>query len=159
MIPKKNEDKTPLENLRPISLLNVDYKILTKVLAKRLEKVLPTIINPDQTGYIKGRFIGENIRLIQDIMFFTEHSKKTVIAIFLDFRKALDTTEWNYLSAALQALKIGPDLLKSFQVIYHQTSSCVLHNGHASDFFLLERGVRQGCPLSLVSFSLLESSS
>ena len=85
-------------------------------------------------------------------MFFTEHSKKTVIAIFLDFRKALDTTEWNYLSAALQALKIGPDLLKSFQVIYHQTSSCVLHNGHASDFFLLERGVRQGCPLSGVLF-------
>ena len=48
---------------RPISLLNVDYKILTKSIAKRLEKVLPKIINSDQTGYIKGRFIGENVRL------------------------------------------------------------------------------------------------
>ena len=53
LIPKKNKDKTLLENLRPISLLNVDYKILTKSIAKRLEKVLPKIINSDQTGYIK----------------------------------------------------------------------------------------------------------
>ena len=75
LIPKKNKDKTLLDNLRPISLLNVDYKILTKTLAQRLEKVLPTVINPDQTGYVKGRFIGENVRLIRDIMFFTEHTK------------------------------------------------------------------------------------
>lgn len=61
LIPKKNKDKTILENLRPISLLNVNYKILTKVLADRLEKVLPKIISPDQTGYAKGRYTGENI--------------------------------------------------------------------------------------------------
>ena len=53
---QKNKDKTIRENLRPISLLNVDYTILTKVLANRLEKVLPKIINPDQTGYVKGRY-------------------------------------------------------------------------------------------------------
>ena len=70
LIPKKNKDKTLLDNLRPISLLNVDYKILTKTLAKRLEKVLPTIINPDQTGYVKDRFIGENVRLINDNVFY-----------------------------------------------------------------------------------------
>ena len=67
LIPKKNKDKSILENLRPISLLNVDYKILTKVIAKRIEKTLPKIINTDQTGYVKGRYIGENIRLIQDV--------------------------------------------------------------------------------------------
>ena len=70
LIPKPNKDTTSLENLRPISLLNVDYKILTKTIAKRLEKVLPKIINPDQTGYVKGRYIGENVRLILDIMSF-----------------------------------------------------------------------------------------
>ena len=75
LIPKKNKDKTLLENLRPVSLLNTDYKILTKTIAKRLEKVLPKIINSDQTGYVKGRFIGENVRLIQDVMFFTAYTK------------------------------------------------------------------------------------
>ena len=152
LIPKKNKDKTLLENLRPISLLNVDYKILTKSIAKRLEKVLPKIINSDQTGYIKGRFIGENVRLIQDVMSHTKQEEKLGIAIFLDFRKAFDTIEWNYLRAALQTFNFGPDILNWFQVIYNQASSCVLHNGHASDFFLLERGVRQGCPLSGLLF-------
>jgi len=66
LIPKKNKDKSLLENLRPISLLNIDYKILTKSIAQRLEKILPKIINPYQTVYIKRHFIGENVQLIQD---------------------------------------------------------------------------------------------
>ena len=90
LIPQKNKDKTLLENLRPISLLNVDYKILTKSISKRLEKVLPKIINSDQPGYIKGRFIGENVRLIQDVMFHTKQEEKPGIAVFLDFRRAFE---------------------------------------------------------------------
>ena len=133
-----------MEKLRPISLLNIDYKILTKSIAKRLEKVLPKIINPNQTGYIKGRFIGENVRLIQDAMFHTKQEEKPGIAIFLDFRKAFDTVKWDYLKAALQRFNFGPDILTWFDVIYNNASSCVLHNRHASDFFLLERDVRQG---------------
>ena len=72
LIPKPNKDTTLLNNLRPTSLLNTDYKILTKVIAKRLEKVLPKIINLDQTGYAKNRYIGENVRFISDIMSYTE---------------------------------------------------------------------------------------
>ena len=93
LIPKKFKDKTILENLRPISLLNVDYKILTKAIAKRVEKVLPDIINVDQTGYVKGRYIGENIRLIQDVIHFTSQMNEKGIAIFLDFKKAFDMIE------------------------------------------------------------------
>ena len=78
-------------------------------------------------------------------MSHTKQEEKHGIAIFLDFRKAFDTIEWDYLRAALQTFKFGPDIL-------NQASSCVLHNGHASDFFLLERGVRQGCPLSGLLF-------
>ena len=97
LIPKKFKDKTILENLRPISLLNVDYKILTKVIAKRIENVLPTLINPDQTGYVKGRYIGENIRLIYDLIHYTDKTNQKGIAIFLDFKKVFDSIEWNYL--------------------------------------------------------------
>ena len=84
-IPKKDKDKTLLENLRLISLLNVDYKIFTKAIAKRLVKILPKIINHDQTGHIKGHFICENIRLIQDIMSYTKTMENTGIAIFSRF--------------------------------------------------------------------------
>lgn len=111
LIPKKNKDKTSLENLRPISLLNVDYKILTKTIAKRIEKVLPNIINVDQTGYVKGRYIGENICLIQDVLHFTNLTKQKGIAIFIDFKKAFDSIEWPYLNAALEIFNFGPDIL------------------------------------------------
>ena len=131
LIPKKSKDKTSLENLRPISLLNVDYKILTKAIAKRLEKVLPRIINADQTGYVKGRYISENIRLIQDTICQTNCEG---IAIFLDFKKAFNSIEWNYLYATLNLFNLGPDILNMIKIIYNDVSSCVINNGHASDF-------------------------
>ena len=108
LIPKKSKDKTILENLRPISLLNVDYKILTKVIAKRIEKVLPVLINPDQTGYVKGRYIGENVRLINDFnILYRQARSKRYRAIFLDFKKAFDSIEWKYLLEVLRLLNFG----------------------------------------------------
>ena len=154
LIPKKFKDKTMLENLRPISLLNVGYKIVTKAIAKRLEKVLPSIINPDQTGYVKGRYIGENVRLIQDIIEHTSLTGKKGIALFLDFKKAFDSIEWPYLKAAINFFNFGPDILNWISIFYNDVSSCVLNNGHASTFFPLQRDVRQGCPLSGVLFVL-----
>ena len=130
----------------------MDYKILTKIIAKRIEKVLPKIINPNQTGYVKGRFIGENIRLIQDVMFLTKNANIPGIAIFLDFRKTFDNIEWNYLLSALRLFNFGPDIQRWIEVIYHNAPNCVLNNGHASPFFQLHRGVRQGCPLSRLLF-------
>ena len=68
LIPKENGSLLELQNWRPITLLNVDCKIATKAIAKRIEQYLPTLIHSDQTGFIKGRYIGENIRLIEDVM-------------------------------------------------------------------------------------------
>ena len=110
LIPKKGKDKTILENLRPISLLNVDYKILTKVIANRIGKILPILINPDQTGYVISRYIGENVRLINDVINDTDRLNKKGIAIFLDFKKAFDSIEWNYLSEMLRLFNFGPDI-------------------------------------------------
>ena len=77
-----------LKNWRPISLLNVDYKIASKALALRLKKVLSAVINNTQTGYVEGRFIGENIRLRSDILNFTVDQDIEGIALFIDFEKA-----------------------------------------------------------------------
>ena len=91
VVPQKNKDKSILGNLRLIWLLNVDYKILAKVIAKRTEKTLPKIINPDQTGYVKCRYIhvGENIRLIQDVRFLTKCLNMQGIAIFFFLKSFL----------------------------------------------------------------------
>ena len=71
LIPKPKKDLRYLKNWRPLSLLNTDYKILAKTLASRLQNVISNIVSSDQTGYIKGRFIGENIRTIIDLINFT----------------------------------------------------------------------------------------
>ena len=89
LIPKKGKDKTILENLRPISLLNVDYKILTKVVVNRIEKILPLLINSDQTGYVKSRYIGENVRLINDIINYTDRLIKKASHCSLTSKKHL----------------------------------------------------------------------
>ena len=80
LIPKKKENLELLKNWRPVSLLNVDYKILTKVIALRLEKILPKIVSFSQSGCVKGRYIGESIRLIKDVMDFTKQKELPGIA-------------------------------------------------------------------------------
>ena len=77
--------------------MNNDYKIVTMALALLLEKVLPTIISPNQTGYVKGRYIGESITIITGIMSFTKKKNIPGLAVFLDFEKAFDSIEWCYL--------------------------------------------------------------
>ena len=72
LIEKQHKDRTLIENWRPISLINVDAKIISKVIALRLKKVLPNIIHHNQTGYVEDRYIGETIRSIFDIMEFTD---------------------------------------------------------------------------------------
>ena len=93
LIPKADGDLKELSNWRPISLRNIDYKILTKALAKRIEKYLPKLINSDQTGFVKGRYIGQNIRLLSDIMEYLDEKKTSGLLLFIDFEKAFDSLE------------------------------------------------------------------
>jgi exonuclease III len=148
LIPKKNKDPRLLKNWRPISLLNTDYKIITKALANRIKKVLPTVINPDQVAYLKERFIGQNIRTIWDVLGYTKLMGKKGIIAFLDFEKAFDTIQWCVIYDALTQFNIGPNFINWVHTIYNESVACVTNNGFASPFFTLERGVRQGCPLS-----------
>jgi len=85
-------------------------------------------------------------------MFYLEKENSPCMAVFVDFQKAFDTIEWNYLEKALMLFNFGPNFLQWFRTIYSIISSCVLNNGHASHFFSLTRGVRQGCPLSGLLF-------
>ena len=97
LIEKKGKDCTFLENWRPISLVNVDAKIMSKVIASRIKNVLPSIIHHNQTGYVKDCYIGETIRSIFDTMEFTDTKNVSGLMIFIDFQKAFDSVEWSRL--------------------------------------------------------------
>ena len=96
-VPKGNKDRTKLENWRPISLLNVDYKFFAEVLASRLCTFLPDIIHPNQTGFVKGRYIGENIRLIDDLLVISAYRNLEGFLVALDFEKAYDKIDCFFL--------------------------------------------------------------
>ena len=85
-------------------------------------------------------------------MSYTAETSIPGIALFLDFKKAFDTIEWDFINNCLKKFNFGPDIQKWFKVLYYNVNSCVLNNGYASEFFLFERGVRLGCPLSGLLF-------
>ena len=155
IIPKKDKDLRHLANWRPLTLLNTDYKILTKLLALRLQKVLPSIISPDQTGYLKGRYIGDNIRTIFDIIEYTKIKQIPGMMVLIDFEKAFDSISWNFLFKTLDAFNFGDNFKKWIKIIYSNPECCVTNNGFASSFFPISRGIRQGCPISALLFILV----
>ena len=155
LIPKSDKDLRLLSYWRPVSLLNTDYKILTKSIAMKLQEVIKNIVSTDQVGYIKDRYIGTNIRTIFDIMTLTELTDKEAYIALIDFEKAFDSIEWPFLFKTLKAFNFGENFIKWIQIIHTNISSCVGNNGTYSDFFELTRSIRQGCPLSALLFLLV----
>ena len=102
LLPKPGKDPALMGNHRPLSLLNCDYKILAKILAVRLEKVVSSVVHLDQVGFIPGRLSSNNMRRVFQIMLKASSSNAPVIAASLDAEKAFDQIEWEYLFYTLK---------------------------------------------------------
>ena len=148
LIEKKEKDRNYLENWRPISLINVGGKIASKVIAARIIKVLPEIIHVNQSGYVKGIFIGEAAKSILDVMEFTKKENSPGISLFIDFGKAFDSIHWDFMLKCLDVFEFGPSVIRWAETFYRNISSCVMNNGTCTPYFELQRGVRQGDSLS-----------
>ena len=142
------KDRLYLKNWRPLTLLNTDYKILAKALSNRLIKILPFVVEDDQTGYISGRFIGCNIRLIEDILSQTTKLNITGMLLTIDFEKAFDSIRWDFIRKTLRHFNFGEKFISYVSTLYNNISTTVINNGHISGWFNPKRGVRQGCPFS-----------
>ena len=110
--------------------------------------VLPIIINSDQNGFLKDRYIGENIRTIADVIDYTSLKQKPGIILLLDFEKAFDTIRWSFIIDSLKVFNFGPEFIQWIKVLYTDTESTVLNYGHTTGFFKLQRGIRKGCQIS-----------
>ena len=124
----------------------MDYNIASTAIARRIEPILSKLVHPDQTGFTKGRHIGENVRLISDIMEQTQANNTPGILTSVDFKKAFDSLEWPCIQSALS-------LRKWVEIFYMDRESAALNNGFETDWFKPSRGVRQGCPLSPYQFT------
>jgi hypothetical protein len=125
------------------------------MLAMKLSTVLSDIIHSDQTAYIKGRYIGENIRTIDDAIEYCKQNNMTGILLLIDFEKAFDTIKWKFLMKVLTKFNFGSIFKKWITIIYNNIQSTVMNNGYFSPYFNIYRGMRQGCPISAYLFIMV----
>ena len=110
--------------------------------------MLDKIISKDQTGFLKGRYIGEKTRLVYDILQHTEQNDILGLLLLIDFEKAFDSLSWSFSQKALRFLNFGYSFRRWIKVFYNGMSSEVIQNGNLSSFFSISCGCRQGDPLS-----------
>uniref|UniRef100_A0A669EBX3 Reverse transcriptase domain-containing protein n=1 Tax=Oreochromis niloticus TaxID=8128 RepID=A0A669EBX3_ORENI len=152
LIPKPGKDPTLLDNLRPITLLNNDYKLLTHIFANRLKSGITQIISDTQSGFIKGRSIHNNIRLILDLIDYNYLIENQGFVLFLDFYKAFDMIEHEFMFQALDLFGFGGNFINLIKLLYRDTNSSVCLPRGTSQRFRICRGIKQGCPISPLLF-------
>ena len=154
----KKGDLLDTANWRPITLLCVDYKIAAKALSNRLLNVIGSVVSPDQSCGVPGRFIGENVRLLQDIVDYANTEAVPAAILSLDQEKAFDRVEWTYMEKVLVKMGFGTSFRGWARLLYTNVYSRVIVNGFATEPFPVSRGVRQGCPLSPLLYVLVAES-
>ena len=153
-LPKGNKPRDNLKNWRPISLISVLYKMASNAIDCRFKKILPDLISQSQTGFIKGRFIGESTRLVYDVMNYTEFKKIKGLLMFIDFEKAFDSVSWKFMYKVLRYYNFSEEFVKWITLFNNNITASILQVGILSEFFPIERGCKQGDPIAPYLFLL-----
>lgn len=154
LIPKKG-NTNEIKNWRPISLLNFDYKILTKIIATRLKRIMPKMILQTQKCSVPNRSITDAIRNIDSIREHCNRSNKEKIISNFDQRKAFDLVNHCFMFKILEKMKLGSRIISNIRRLYQRAFSRVNVNGALTEEIQLCRGLRQGCPLSVALYTIV----
>ena len=158
LIPKQNKDTCFLKNLRPITLLNVEYKIIEKVIAMRIQSMLDSIIHPDQAGFMAGRQASTNVRKIMDIIQYCENENVDGALLCLDYMKAFDRVELMSILSSLHFFNYPPFITEWIKILYTGFQVRIQNNGFFSEYIDIERSVHQGgCASAFLYIILAET--
>ena len=155
LIPKKEKDPIFIKNWRPLNQSNSDTKTYAKWIASLLLQVIEKLVHPSQSAYIRGRFIGEGIKVIEGIIEYIRQLKLQGYILAIDFEKAFDSLEWDFLIEVLYAFGFPEKFIHHIRTLYKNIETCVLNGGTTTGSFLLSRAIKQGCPASGLLFILV----
>ncbi|KAJ9559867.1 hypothetical protein OSB04_005027 [Centaurea solstitialis] len=144
-----------LNEFRPISLIGIFYKILSKILAERLKAVLGKLISGEQSAFLKGRSILDGVLIANETIDFLKRSKKKSLIFKVDFEKAYDTVEWSFLFEAMENMGFGSKWIRWVKGCLSSARISVLVNGSPTSEFPMERGLRQGDPIAPFLFLIV----
>jgi ribonuclease HI/exonuclease III len=143
----KKKDRNLMENYRPISLLTEEYKILARIICARMQDLLQHTIGKEQQAFLKQRDIFNCVYLVQQIL-----EQGTGVLKFLDFKKAYDRVDIEFMFKVLEKMGAGPELRGMVWTLYNKAEAAVFINGATAGTFDIRGGIRQGCPLSCLLF-------
>ncbi len=153
IIYKRKGNKDDLRNYQPLSMLNMDYKILAKVFANRFKRVIPYIVK--QAYGILGRDIVDTVTSIRDLIWYIKEKKGDGFLFSIDLEKAFDRVEQKYLFDLLKRFGFGNNFMKLMKCFYTDIFSCFKINVFVTVYVGISRSIRQGCPLLALLYTLV----
>jgi hypothetical protein len=154
LVPKV-DNASDMKNFRPISQINCSFKVFGKLITSRLERTCQRIISKEQSAFLRGRFILESVVVAHEVLHSVHKNKEPEVIIKLDYEKAYDRVNLDFLLEILRARGFGERMIGSIKNLVFGGSVNVLANGEESATFKAGKGIRQGDPLSPLLFNLV----
>ncbi|GKB77058.1 putative RNA-directed DNA polymerase, eukaryota, reverse transcriptase zinc-binding domain protein [Tanacetum coccineum] len=154
LIPKVR-DPMEISDFLPISLIGCTYKIISKLLASRLAKAIHIIVSPNQTAFIKGRQILDDVLVANEVIDYALNSDTNLLVFKVDFAKAFDSVRWEFLLDTMKQMGFSAKWVSWISGCLQSASISVLVNGSPTSEFHMERGLRQSDPLYPLLFNIV----